>query len=169
MAASDSLGEIFRKNHLKKLTYRSIRVLTTIVKETLSLILPTQMLDCFVKISLQICYSRSLDFGAYTFLLLQMMFTFERASKHETERLVFISTKIALLVLIYTGASQVVCDQEISFCDTSFKELKNDVEVWNKKCWNNRDQGEGTPFCKAEKENNQERMKMHVEMCFYSG
>ena len=97
------------------------------------------------------------------------MFTFEHAGKHETKRFGFISTKIALLIFIYIGASQVVCDQEISFCDTNFKELKNDVEVWNKKCWNNGDQGEGTPYCKAEKEYNQERMKMHVEMCFYSG
>ena len=97
------------------------------------------------------------------------MFTFEHAGKHETKRLAFISTKIALLIFIYIGASQVVCDQEISFCDMNFKELKNDVEVWNRKCWNNGEQGEGTPYCKAEKEYNQERMKMHVEMCFYSG
>ena len=99
------------------------------------------------------------------------MFTFEHASKHETKILALISTKITfgLLIYIYIGASQVVCDQEISFCDTNFEELKNDVEDWNKKCWTNEDQGEGTQYCKAEKENNQERMKMHVEMCFYSG
>ena len=100
-----------------------------------------------------------------------MMFTFEHASKHETKRLALISTKITfgLLIYIYIGASQVVCDQEISFCDKNFKELKNDVEDWNKKCWSNEDQGEGKPYCKAEKEYNQERMRMHVEMCFHSG
>ena len=100
-----------------------------------------------------------------------MTFTLEHGSKHETKRLALISTKITvgLLIYIYIGASQVVCDQEMSFCDTNFEELKNDVEDWNKKCWNNEDQGAGTQYCIAEKEYNQERMKMHVEMCFYSG
>ena len=99
------------------------------------------------------------------------MFTFEHVSYDEMKTLVFISTKITigLLTLICFGTSLVTCNESIPFCEGELQRLKHDVEVWNERCWNNADQGKSTPCCQAEKEYNQERMKMHVEMCFYSG
>ena len=102
---------------------------------------------------------------------MQMMFTFEDASYHDIKRSVFISTKITvgLLILIYFGANLVNCNEDIPFCDEDLKKLKADVETWSKTCWDNTDQGNSTPRCQAEKEYNQDRMKMHAEMCFYAG
>ena len=102
---------------------------------------------------------------------MQMMYTFQDASYHDIKRLVFISTKITvgLLILIYFGASLVNCNEDILFCDEDLKKLKADVETWSKTCWNNTDQGNSAPRCRAEKEYNQDRMRMHTEMCFYPG
>ena len=99
------------------------------------------------------------------------MFTLEHANYNEMKRLVFISAKIivGLLILICFGTSLVTCNENIPFCKEQLQRLKQDVEVWNERCWNNTDQGNSTPCCQAEKEYNQERMKMHVEMCFHSG
>ena len=102
---------------------------------------------------------------------MQMMFTFEDASYHDIKRSVFISTKVSvgLLILIYFGENFVNCNEDIPFCDQQLKQLKKDINDWNQKCWSNQNQGEGTPPCLTEKKYNQDRMKIHVEMCFYAG
>ena len=133
------------------------------------------MLDCFVLLrsfsKIVVTNLLLAFFNTFLLLLTQMMFTFEHASYHEMKRLVFISTKITvgLLILICFGTSLVTSNEGIPFCKEQLQRLKQDVEVWNERCWNNTDHGNSTPCCEAEKEYNQERMKMHVEMCFYSG
>ncbi|XP_028416108.1 low-density lipoprotein receptor-related protein 4-like [Dendronephthya gigantea] len=111
----------------------------------------------------------------------------------------FVSTKMlfALTILIYFGGNLINCDEDIPICDEQLKQLKEDVNDWEKRCVNdsmenldemeryftesqrsdnetqrylNERRGENnSPGCTAEKEYLQERMRMHSDMCFYDG
>ncbi|CAB4034906.1 Hypothetical predicted protein, partial [Paramuricea clavata] len=98
-----------------------------------------------------------------------MMLTFERANYREIRKLIFVATKItvAFLILIYFGASLVMCNEDISFCDERLKELKQDVKDWNKRCVNTQGKDIDTPCCETEKQYNKEKMNMQTKLCFY--
>jgi hypothetical protein len=100
-----------------------------------------------------------------------MMLTFERVNYQEIRKLTFVATKItvAFLMLIYFGASLVMCNEDISFCDKRLKELKHDVKDWNKRCVNTQGNDTGTPCCETQKQYSMERMNMQTKLCFYKG
>jgi hypothetical protein len=100
-----------------------------------------------------------------------MKLTFERVNYHEIKKLIFFATNItvAFLILIYFGASLVMCNEDISFCDNHLKRLKQDVKDWNKRCVNAQGNDTGTPCCETQKQYNKERMNMQTKLCFYKG
>ena len=48
-------------------------------------------------------------------------------------------------------------------------QLKKDVQDWQKRCFIETGQEIHSSCCKAEKDYFKERIRMHTEMCFYSG
>ena len=82
-----------------------------------------------------------------------------------------ISTKyiFGLLFLIYFGGTLTTGNEEIPWCKKHLNELKKDVQHWQKRCLNETGQEIDSSCCKAEKDYFKERMRMHTEMCFYSG
>ena len=86
-------------------------------------------------------------------------------------RFLLIPTKIAIgfLILIYFGGTQITCNDDIPYCQDSLHELKKDVQHWQEKCLNETRHQINSSCCNAEKDFFQERMRMHTEICFYSG
>lgn len=89
----------------------------------------------------------------------------------EMKRSFFVSTKVihGFLVLIYFGGTFTICNENIPSCDEGLKELKNDVERWQRRCLNENGYEINSSCCKTEKDYFQERMRKNTEMCFYSG
>ena len=85
--------------------------------------------------------------------------------------MILIATKIivGIHILIYFGASLVVCDNDIPFCRKRLKELREDEKDWRKRCLNGEGQNLATPRCncEADKEYNHERMCMYKKICFH--
>ena len=103
-----------------------------------------------------------------------MLLLMECAMHQETKNPIFIGTKIilGLFILIYFGASPVICDDDIPFCKESLKALKHDLKVWQGRCLNkelNYAQDIDTPCCNAEKKYIQNRRRMQRKLCFYKG
>ena len=103
-----------------------------------------------------------------------MLLLMECAMHQETKNPTFIATKIilGLFILIYFGASPVICDEDIPFCNESLKALKHDLKVWQGRCLSkelNYTQDINTTCCNAEKKYIQNRRRMHRKLCFYKG
>ena len=73
------------------------------------------------------------------------------------------------IVLMCFGSQLTLANEEIPFCDKQLKELKDDVNDWNKRCMVDESQELNTPECNAEKTYHQARMKKHTSQCFYDG
>ena len=88
----------------------------------------------------------------------------------EMRRYLLISTKniFDLLVLIYFGGTLTTGNEEISWCEKHLNKLNEDVQYWQSRCLIETRQVIDSS-CKAEKDYFKERMRMHTEICFYSG
>ena len=105
---------------------------------------------------------------------IEMLLLMECAMHQETENPIFIAPKIilGLFILIYFGASPVICDEDIPFCKLSLKTLKEDLKYWQERCSNKTleySQDINTPCCNAEKKYIQNRRRMQRKLCFYKG
>ena len=103
-----------------------------------------------------------------------MLLLMECAMHQETKNPIFIATKIilGLFILIYFGASPVICDEDIPFCKLSLKTLKEDLKYWQERCLKKTleySQDINTPCCNAEKKYIQNRRRMQRKLCFYKG
>ena len=89
----------------------------------------------------------------------------------EMRRSLPISTKniFGLLALIYFGGTLSTCNEDIPLCGERLSELRKDVQDWQERCVIETRHEIDSPSCKAEKDYFKERMRMHTEMCFYSG
>ena len=89
----------------------------------------------------------------------------------ERRRYLLISTKniFGLLVFIFLGGTLTTGNEDIPWCEKHLNELKTDVQDWQKRRLNETGQEIDSSFCKAGKDYFKERMRMHTEMCFYSG
>lgn len=89
----------------------------------------------------------------------------------EITKALLISTKIVIgfLILIYFGGTQITCNKDIPYCHHSLNELKKDVEDWEERCLNETRHQINSSCCNSERDFFQEKMRMHTEMCFYSG
>jgi hypothetical protein len=89
----------------------------------------------------------------------------------ELKNSIFTATKIilGLFILIYFGASLVICDEDLAFHLKSVKELEDDVKDWEGRCLDKELRDLGTPCCNAEKEYNQYRRQKQRKLCFYKG
>ena len=105
---------------------------------------------------------------------MQMLLLMEHNMYEEIKRSTFIATKIVLglLLLIYFGASLVICEEEIPFCKESSKSLTDDMKDWQEKCSKkilDYSQDLTTTCCNAEKKYIQNRRRMLRKLCFYKG
>ena len=89
----------------------------------------------------------------------------------ERRRCLLISTKniFGLLVFIFFRGTLTTGNEDIPWCDKHLSKLRKDVQDWQKRCLTETGQEIDSSCCKAEKDYFEERMRMHTEMCFYSG
>ena len=99
------------------------------------------------------------------------LFVVECAMYQEIKKSISTATKIilGLFILIYFGASLVICDEDLAFHLKSVKKLEDDVKDWEERCLDKELRDLDTPCCRAEKEYNQNRRRMQRRLCFYKG
>jgi hypothetical protein len=97
--------------------------------------------------------------------------TFKQIGYQEIRKMILIAAKIivGIHILIYFGASLVVCNNDIPFCRKRLKELRADEKYWSERCVDGKEQILVTPRCEAEKEYNHERICMYTKICFHKG
>ena len=100
-----------------------------------------------------------------------MFLLVECAMYQEIKNSISTATKIilGLFILIYFGASLVICDEDIAFHLKNVKDLEDDVKDWEGRCLKETLHDLGTPCCNAEKQYNQNRRRMQRKLCFYKG
>ena len=100
-----------------------------------------------------------------------MAFTYKPVNCQEIKKATFIVARniVVLLILIYCGASLVICEEEIPFCKDHLKELVKDEDDWSKRCLKYEGHKIDSSCCEIEKEYLRKRMCMLSKMCFHKG